>query len=144
MHGHADNQFEIAARPPMTPVPMELVVVQPTMQKALALCQTISGKDDAKFYGPGAIVKQQAQWSRIFSPSSEHHFPAEKLNLYMDTAQNEAPLLWLLHSRGYDLASLRKVETETERELRLTREELAKVKAEREVERKLFRELRIA
>lgn len=101
-----------------------LVVRQPSMTKALQLCQTLSGKDDAQFYGTGGIVKDQAQWSRIMGPSS-HNFPHEKLNLFMDIAGNEAPLLWLLQSRGYDLNSLRLLESETEKHLRLAREENA-------------------
>ena len=100
----------------------QLVIRQPTMTKALHLCQTLSGKDDAQFYGNGGIVKDQAQWSRIMGPSS-HNFPHEKLNLFMDLAGNEAPLMWLLQSRGYDLGSLRQLETETEKQLRLAREE---------------------
>ena len=43
----------------------------------------------------------------------------------MDTCGNDAPLLWMLQRRGYDLYSLRKRETETERENRLLREEVA-------------------
>lgn len=102
----------------------QLVTRQPSMTKALQLCQTLSGKDDAQFYGTGGIVKDQAQWSRIMGPSS-HNFPHEKLNLFMDIAGNEAPLLWLLQSRGYDLNSLRLRETETEKKLRLAQEENA-------------------
>lgn len=48
------------------------------------------------------------------------------------------PLLWMLHQRGYDIASLRKRETEVERELRQVREQLAQEQAERAVERKLL------
>jgi hypothetical protein len=50
----------------------------------------------------------------------------------------------MLHARGYELSSLRRKESETERENRLLREQLAQERAEREVERRLFRELRIA
>ncbi len=99
----------------------QLVIRQTSMTKALHLCQTLSGKDDAQFYGQGGIVKDQAQWSRIMGPSN-HNFPHEKLNLFMDLAGNEAPLLWLLQSRGYDLNSLRRQESETEKELRKERE----------------------
>lgn len=134
-------QHEIAVRPPMVPVDVSLIARQPTMTKALQLCQTLSGKDDAQFYGKGGIVNDQAQWSRIMGPSN-HCFPHDKLNLFMDIAGNEAPLLWLLHSRGYELASLHLRETETERELRLTKEALDKERAERAVERRLFTELR--
>ena len=116
-------QFEIVARPPMTAIDPDLIARQPSMTKALHLCQTLSGKDDAQFYGEGGIVKDQAQWSRIMGPSN-HCFPHDKLNLFMDKAGNEAPLLWLNYSRGYDLGSLRKMETETERRLRMTEEAL--------------------
>ena len=35
-----------------------------------------------------------------------------------------APLLWMLQARGYDLESLRKTQTETERQLTLARQEI--------------------
>lgn len=136
-------QFELTERSTVTAVDPALIARQPSMSKALALCQTLSGKDDAQFYGEGGIVKDQAQWSRIMGPSN-HSFPHDKLNVFMDKAGNEAPMLWLLHSRGYDITVLRKLETETERELRLAREYIAQLQQEREVERRLFRELRAA
>ena len=46
----------------------------------------------------------------------------DKLAALMDQCGNDAPLLWMLNARGYDLHSLRKKETETERELRQERE----------------------
>jgi hypothetical protein len=66
-----------------------------------------------------------------------------KLAALMDLCGNDAPLFWMLNARGYDLSSLRRLETETERENRLLREQLAQERAEREVERRLFRELRV-
>lgn len=42
----------------------------------------------------------------------------------MDACGNDAPLLWMLHQRGYDLHSIRKRETETEKQLREAREAL--------------------
>lgn len=106
------------------PVDQSLVMRQSSLTKALHLCQTLSGKDDAQFYGNGGIVKDQAQWSRIMGPSS-HNFPHDKLNLFMDIAGNEAPLMWLLQSRGYDLNSLHLLESETEKKLRKSQEENA-------------------
>lgn len=55
---------------------------------------------------------------------------------------NDAPLLWMLHTRGYDVNSLRRKETETEKALRLANERIAQLENEREIERKLIRELR--
>ena len=43
----------------------------------------------------------------------------------MDRCGNDAPVLWMLHARGYDLHSVRRLETTTERENRLLREENA-------------------
>ena len=122
---HVDtSQFSIPMTAQVQAVDPALIVKQPTMTKALQLCQTLSGKDDAQFYGPDGIVKDQAQWSRIMG-ASPHNFPHDKLNLFMDLAGNEVPLMWLLHSRGYDLHSLRHLETETEKRLRLSQEENA-------------------
>jgi hypothetical protein len=91
-------------------------------EPGFAAVPTLSGLDDAQFYGSFGIVRDQAQWSRVMGPSA-HHFPHDKLNTFMDIAGNEVPMLWLLQSRGYQLESLRKTETATERELRLVREE---------------------
>jgi len=57
--------------------------------------------------------------------SGQHNFPHDELNKFMDKAENEAPMLWLIHSRGYDINSLRKLETETERALRISEERAA-------------------
>ena len=43
----------------------------------------------------------------------------------MDHCGNDAPLLWMVQARGFDLASLRRVESELQRQLRASREEVA-------------------
>jgi hypothetical protein len=120
------SQFEFPARPDMQAIDPALIARQPSMTKALQLCQTLSGLDDKAFIGSGGVVKDSAQWSRIMG-AGQHNFPQDALNLFMDKAQNEAPLLWLLHSRGYALSSLRKQESETERQLRIERESNARL-----------------
>lgn len=47
----------------------------------------------------------------------------EKFAQLMDACGNDAPLFWMLHQRGYDLESIRPVETELERRLREAIEE---------------------
>lgn len=131
------DQFEFTARPTMQRIDPSLIVKQPSMSKALALCQTLSGKSDQQFIGAGGVVRDQAQWSRIMS-AGQHNFPHDQLNTFMDIAENEAPLLWLLHSRGYDIESLKLRETETERELRIARERIRQLETERSVERRLL------
>lgn len=116
------TQHELTTRPVMMTIDPQLIYRQPTFTKALHLCQTLSGKDDQQFYGSKGVVKDQAQWSRIMGQAGSANFPQDKLNVFMDAAGNEAPMLWLLHSRGYDITILRHVETETERRLRLAEE----------------------
>ena len=119
------TQHELLVRPPMQVIDPSLIARQPNMTHALRLTLTSSGLPDKAFVGSGGIVKDQAQWSRIMHPGGGHNFPQDKLGLFMDIAGNEAAMLWLVHSRGYDISSLRKLETETERALRMERERAA-------------------
>lgn len=68
----------------------------------------------------------KAQFSRWHSGQEGICWP--KFERLMDLCGNDAPLLWMLHQRGYDVSVLRKRETETERELRLVREQLEREK----------------
>lgn len=120
------DQHELTVRPEMHAVSPAMIAKQPSMSAALKLCQTLSGLDDKAFTGPKGIVKDTAQWSRIMN-SGQHNFPQDELNKFMDKAENEAPMLWLVHSRGYDIGSLRKLETETERALRISEERASRL-----------------
>ena len=66
------------------------------------------------------VGMDKARWSRI--KSGQEGIKPEQLEAFMDACGNDAPLLWLLHRRGWDLHSLRRRETETERLLRVERE----------------------
>jgi hypothetical protein len=114
-----------------------------TLGGAIGLCAKAAG------YEPKEVMEalkvdgkalDKAQWSRWESGQEGVVWP--KFSALMDFCGNDAPLLWMLHARGYDLGSLRRRETETERENRLLKEELARERQERELERRLFRELR--
>lgn len=111
-----------------------------TLGGAIGLCIKAAG------YEPKEAIDQlkmdKAQWSRWESGSEGVIWP--KFEALMDFCGNDAPLLWMLAARGYDLSSLRRQETETERKLREATEEIEQLKAEREVERRLFRDLRLA
>lgn len=111
---------------------------------AIALCAKAAGLEpkqimDAVRTSEGKAVGKAA-WSRWVNDGEGLEWP--KLKQIMDKCGNDAPLLWMLHDRGYDLSSLRRRESEMERENRILREDLARERAERETERRLFRELR--
>lgn len=109
-----------------------------TLGGSISLCAKAAGLTPKEVQD--ALKADRAQFSRW--TDDKEGITWAKLSALMDLCGNDAPLLWMLHARGYDLHSLRRRETETEKLLRETREELAREKAERETERRLFRELR--
>ncbi len=65
----------------------------------------------------------------------------DALNALMDATGCEAPLYaWLLR-RGYDPRSLRRIESDVERENRELREQVETMEREREIERRTIRDL---
>ncbi|WP_228897809.1 hypothetical protein [Acidovorax sp. Leaf73] len=111
-----------------------------TLGGAIGLCIKAAGYEPKEAIDK--LKMDKAQWSRWESGTEGVIWP--KFEALMDFCGNDAPLLWMLAARGYDLSSLRRQETETERKLREATEELQQLKAEREVERRLFRDLRLA
>jgi hypothetical protein len=105
---------------------------------AISLCAKAAGLTPKEVQD--GLKADRAQFSRWTDDKEGILWP--KLVALMDLCGNDGPLLWMLHARGYDLSSLRRKETELERRLREAEEKLAKVEAEREMERRLFRELR--
>lgn len=92
---------------------------------AIELCAELGG------YSLDKTLQQElgvdkAQFSRWQSGTEGVQWP--KFELLMDTCGNDAPVLWMLHKRGYDLNSLRRCETELEAENRRLREDLAAMK----------------
>lgn len=102
-------------------VPPSEVARKQTLGAAIVMCMELAGFDLDKEV-PGIKV-DRAQFSRW--KSGEEGIKWQKLAALMDACGNDAPVLWMLHNRGYDVSTLRKRETETERENRLLREENA-------------------
>lgn len=102
-------------------VPVPELMRKHTLGAAIELCVELSGQP------PKAVVSDlrvdKAQMSRWQSGAEGVVWP--KLVALMDRCGNDAPVLWQLHQRGYDLHSLRRLETEMERRCRLLEEENA-------------------
>ena len=119
----------------------EEVARKATLGNAIELCAELAGFSLDKTLQQSLDV-DKAQFSRWLSGQEGIVWP--KFTRLMDVCGNDAPLLWMLHQRGYDLASLRKRESETERKLREAEETIERMQAERDVERRLFRDLRVS
>lgn len=104
-------------------IPVEVTPAQIGMERSLGaaieLCAKAAGLEPKQLQD--ALKADKAQWSRWASGSEGIVWT--KFTALMDACGNDAPLLWMLHARGYCLNSLRKRETELERELRLAKEE---------------------
>lgn len=104
-----------------TPVNPEEVARKKSLGAAIELCAEVAGFALDKELQQELEV-DKAQFSRWLSGTEGIVWP--KLERLMDRCGNDAPLFWMLHQRGYDLHSIRKRETETERQLRVAQEAL--------------------
>lgn len=99
-----------------------------TLGGAIELCAKVAGYSlDKELQSELGVDK--AQFSRWLSGTEGIVWP--KLEKLMDVCGNDAPLFWMLQQRGWDVHSLRRSETETERLLRETQEKLNAERAER-------------
>lgn len=130
------EQLSLTLPRSMQEVDFAAIVRQPSMTRAIVLCADLAGFANDKDLCR-ALDIDPAVWARI--KSGQASFPHDKWEQLFDEAGNEAPLLWLLHRRGYDLASLRKRETETERLLRLKNEENTELRKRLEYAEALLR-----
>lgn len=100
----------------------EEVMRKHSLGGAIELCAELGG------YALDKTLQQElkvdkAQFSRWHSGTEGVQWG--KFSELMDKCGNDVPVLWMLHQRGYDLHSVRRLESETERENRILREEVA-------------------
>lgn len=107
------------------PVPVEEIMRKATLGKALEYCAELAGygydKQLEHAMDRRGVPVDKTQLSRW--QTGAEGIKWEKLSGLMDVCGNDAPVLWMLHRRSYDLHSLRKTESDTEKQLRLAREE---------------------
>lgn len=86
---------------------------------AISLCAKAAGLAPKEVQD--ALKADRSQFSRW--TDDKEGITWAKLDALMDLCGNDAPLFWMLQSRGYDLHSLRRQESETEKALRVAKEE---------------------
>lgn len=100
----------------------EEVMRKQSLGAAIELCAELGGYALDKALQQDLAV-DKAQFSRWLSGTEGVQWP--KFVALMDRCGNDAPVLWMLHQRGYDLASVRRRETALEAENRRLREDIA-------------------
>lgn len=104
------------------PLAVEEVMRKRSLGAAIELCAAAGGHDlDKELQLKLGVDK--AQFSRWQSGTEGIVWP--KLRRLMDACGNAAPLLWMCWDYGFDPASVRRLETNIERENRELREENA-------------------
>ncbi len=109
-------------------IPAEVSPDEVSRKKSLGasieLCAEIAGFElDKQLQDRLGVDKGQfSRWT-----SNQEGVKWEKLEHLMDVCGNDAPLMWMLHRRGYDITSIRKRETLLEKSLREEREKSAKL-----------------
>lgn len=106
------------------------VAREKTLGGSIELCAKVAGFSLDKELQQ-RIEADKAQFSRWLSGTEGIIWP--KLEKLMDACGNDAPVLWMLYQRGYDLNSLRRRETETERRLREAEDALREERAARAI-----------
>ena len=132
------NALDLRVRRPLRAIPEADLAKLTSEAKAVQYACENSGLQDkaiAVEIGTDAAVLSKAK-------AGQARLNDDALDALMDATGIEAPLFAMLLRRGYDPRSLRRIESDVERENRELREKLAALEVEREVELRLFRQLR--
>lgn len=105
---------------PVDVAPAE-IARQDSLPQAIDLCVRAAGLTPKALQI--SLHWDKGQWSRWTSGQEGITWP--KLAQLQDYCGNDVPSLWMLGRRGYDLHSVRRLESETEKENRQLREENA-------------------
>lgn len=109
------------------------VAREKTLGGAISLCAKAAGLTPKQVQT--ALKAHRSQFSRW--KDDQEGITWDKFAALMDLCGNDAPLKWMLHARGYEISSLRKRKSETERALEAERQ--GRLEAEKKL--KYFEEL---
>ena len=132
----------------MTPVALSLkahavhidlaeIQVQPSGAACLALAASKAGKQDKAIAAD--LGMQDSVWSRC--KSGQNSLSLEQLVTLCEVTGTLAPIAWMLVQLGYDPRTLRRMESEVETRNRELEERVRELEREREIERRLVRDL---
>jgi hypothetical protein len=100
-----------------------------TLGGAIALCARAADMEPKQVQD--GLKLDKAQWSRWESGSEGIVWP--KFLALMDFCGNDSPLLWMAHARGYDLSSIRRRETDLEKQLREAQQQITQLQHDKRV-----------
>lgn len=99
-----------------------------TMTEALRLAWRLAGVRREKTIAH-ELGRDPGQMARVFG--GDAHYPHEELLRTANLTGNDAPALWLLRNRGWDIRTLRPIETELQRTIRQQADRISELEQER-------------
>jgi hypothetical protein len=129
-------QFPLRMTRVAQPVDVQTIATLDTLGAACSKCAEWSGLSDKAVCIETGM--DPGQWSRI--KTDQAHPSGEFLLKLMDACGNESPLIWLVCRRGYDPATMRRLESDLERQLREQREKNEGLTRELETIKKFLKE----
>jgi hypothetical protein len=106
-------------------VPVAEIVRKPTLGRAIEYCAELAGytcdKDIERAMERAGVKVDNTQLTRWRQGGEGIKW--EKLVGLMNACGNDAPVIWMAHTRGWDVGRMVRYESEVERENRLLREE---------------------
>ncbi len=130
------ESLDLVVRRPPVPVDVMSVSAMPSFEQALTKCAEACGSQDRAVALDTGI--DNALWTRI--KQGEAGIKGRWLLRFMDACGNHLPLFWLIYACGYDPRSLRRLESDVERQNRELREELARSQQELDTIKRFVRE----
>lgn len=124
---NASLELEVV-RPPVAVDPLS-VAAMPSFEAALVECASKAGSQDKTVALDTNI--DNALWSRI--KQGEAGVRGRWLVRFMRAQGNYLPLFWLCHACGFDPRSLRRLESDLERQVRELQEQLCKERNDKAV-----------
>lgn len=110
----------------------------PTLHRSIEFARELSGLEDKEIYGRSGI--DPGAFSRMKSGSAWYPQDERWLTI-LNTLNTEIPVAWQVESLGYDWTSLRRHQSETERELEAAKQRIRELEHDREVEQRVIAQL---
>ncbi len=121
----------VSPRKQCPPVDKAYLLALPNFRRALRYSLSLADLEPKQVYEPLGMDK--ATWSRI--ENGLQAFPPDQLGKLAMLVGNDAPLMWLAHSRGYELRPLK---SELQEQLEAERERSAELQRQNNLMRELL------
>lgn len=126
----------IPFRKPCPPPDLAYLMSLPNFRRAMRYAMSLADMEPKQVYGP--LGKDKATWSRI--ENGDMSFPADDLLHFCEVVGNDAALMWLNCSAGYDITTMRKTLDDKDKRIEQLEAQLAAANQEKEIIAKFIRE----